>query len=128
VDPNLPNLHATTDPRRSGGDIAGPGGPYERDGVIIDTTDAVLLDFSTVSTVELHRPNESEVGFAMMLEGRVNKSSDRSRVVYLLNADGAAALVTELLGLAKRAENIGDRRLADKLRKRLGERWDEMPS
>jgi len=132
ANPDLPNLHDRTDPRRPGGDIAGPGGPYDRDAVVVDTSDAVLLDYSTVSTVELQRRSgpgpASEVAFALMLEGRVNKTRDRTRVLYLINADGVAALVTELLGLAKRAENLGDPALADELRRRLGERWDEMPT
>jgi hypothetical protein len=109
------------------GNIAGPGGPYDRDAVVVDTTNAVLLDYSTVSTVEAHRGHERQIAFAMMLEGRINKTRDRSRVLYLINADGAAAIVTELLGLAKRAERQGDSALADELRRRLGERWEEMP-
>ena len=128
INPDLPNLHDPTDPRRPGGDIAGPGGPYNRDSVVVDTTNAVLLDGTTVSTVETHLGDEREVAFAMMLEGRVNKTQNRSRVLYLINADGAAAIVTELLGLAKRAERLGDPTLADELRQRLGERWEEMPT
>lgn len=127
IRPDLPNLHGD-DPRRPGGDIAGPGGPHDRDGVVVETTNAVLLDYSTVSTVEVHRGDEAETAFALMMEGRINKTTDRSRILYLLNADGAAALVTELLGLAKRAERLGDIQLATELRERLGDRWDEMPT
>ena len=77
------------DPRKTGGDIAGPGGPHDRNSVIVDTTDAVLLDRSDVCLVE---------------------TSNGTPVLYLLNEDGAAALVTELLALAHRiSPEFGDR-------------------
>ena len=88
------------DPRKSGGDIAGPGGPHDADSVIIDSHNAVLLDHSTVSLVG--SPGEPRPYLAVLLEGRVNKTSDRARNLYLMNEDGAAALVTELIALAHR--------------------------
>lgn len=95
------------DPRKTGGDIAGPGGPHDRNSVIVDTTDAVLLDRSDVCLVETS--NGTPV-LAMLLEGRINKTTDRARNLYLLNEDGAAALVTELLALAHRiSPEFGDR-------------------
>lgn len=88
------------DPRKTGGDIAGPGGPHDANSVIIDPTNAVLLDHSTVSLVG--SPNEPRPYLAVLLEGRINKTADRARNLYLMNEDGAAALVTELLSLAHR--------------------------
>jgi hypothetical protein len=87
------------DPRKTGGDIAGPGGPHDRNAVIIDTTNAVLLDHSDVCLMETTNGNPV---MAMLLEGRINKTTDRARNLYLFNEDGAAALVTELLALAHR--------------------------
>jgi hypothetical protein len=87
------------DPRKTGGDIAGPGGPHDRNSVIIDTTDAVLLDSSNVCLMDT---TSGTPVLAMLLEGRINKTTDRARNLYLLNEDGAAALVTELLALAHR--------------------------
>jgi hypothetical protein len=87
------------DPRKSGGDIAGPGGPHDRNSVIIDTTDAVLLNHSDVCLMET---STGTPVLAMLLEGRINKTTDRARNLYLMNEDGAAALVTELLALAHR--------------------------
>lgn len=87
------------DPRKTGGDIAGPGGPRDRNAVILDTTDAVLLDSSDVCLMET---SGGSVVLAMLLEGRINKTTDRARNLYLLNEDGAAALVTELIALAHR--------------------------
>lgn len=128
-DPNLPNLHGARDPRGSHGDIAGPGGPYDEHAVVVDTTNAVILDYSTVSLIGFVRGGEEdETGVGLMLEGRINRTQDRTRVLYLMNGDGAAAIVTELLGIAKRAERGGDAQLVAELRQRLGERWDVMPT
>lgn len=92
--------HTSGDPRKSGGDIAGPGGPHNADSVIIDATNAVLLDHSTVSLVG--SPGNPKPYLAVLLEGRINKTTDRARNLYLMNEDGAAALVTELIALAHR--------------------------
>ena len=102
------------DPRKSGGDIAGPGGPKDRNAVIVDTTDAVLLDASTVSLVET--PNRTAPVLAMLLEGRINKTTERARNLYLVNEDGAAALVSELIALAHR---IGPE-FGERLMQRIG--------
>ena len=87
------------DPRKTGGNIAGPGGPHDHNAVIVDTTNAVLLDSSDVCLVET---GGGEVVLSMLLEGRINKTTDRARNLYLMNEDGAAALVTELISLAHR--------------------------
>jgi hypothetical protein len=126
---DLPNLHGD-DPRPLGGNIAGPGGPHDLDAVVVDMTDAVLLDHTTVAIVHLARRNEPGVfehAVALQFEGRVNKTSDVTRVLYVVNADGAAALFTELAGLATRARADGLNHLADMFVARCGERWDEMP-
>lgn len=88
------------DPRRLGGDIAGPGGPHDRGQTVIDTRNAVLLETTTV--VKADNPSDGRAFMAMQLEGRVNQTSDRASVLYLFDEDGAAAIVTELFGLAQR--------------------------
>jgi hypothetical protein len=87
------------DPRKTGGDIAGPGGPHDRNSVIVDTTNAVILDATTVTQVETLT---GKPALAMLLEGRIAKTRDRARNLYLMNEDGAAALITELIALAHR--------------------------
>ncbi|MEU3507639.1 hypothetical protein ABZ733_06885 [Streptomyces longwoodensis] len=87
------------DPRKTGGDIAGPGGPHDRNSVIVDTTNAVILDATTVTEVETVNGTPA---LAMLLEGRIARTTDRARNLYLLNEDGAAALATELIALAHR--------------------------
>lgn len=87
------------DPRKTGGDIAGPGGPHDRNSVIVDSTNAVILDACTVAEVETLT---GAPGLAVLLEGRIAKTTDRARNLYLMDEDGAAALVTELIALAHR--------------------------
>lgn len=90
---------SATDPRRLGGGIAGPGGAHDRGGVVIDTRNAVLHQGTTVAMVD----GAEQLTIALELEGRVNRSSDRARVLYLLPIDGAAALISELIGVVSRA-------------------------
>lgn len=106
------------DPRRLGGDIAGPGGPHDRGAVLIDPTDCLLMSGVTVALIDLVRAGElGERAMFMTLNGRINKTTDEVRVGVILNTDGAAALITELLALADRAgpELLDDmtRRLTD---------------
>lgn len=91
--------HISGDPRKTGGNIAGPGGPHDRNAVVIDTTNAVLLESTDVCLMETAG---GSIVMAMLLEGRINKTQDRARNLYLLNGDGAAAIVTELFALAHR--------------------------
>lgn len=48
---------------------------------------------------------------AVMLEGRVNQSPDRTRILYLTDSQGAADIVAHLLALA--ARNGGAEAFAD---------------
>jgi hypothetical protein len=113
VTPKKTGRRISGDPRKSGGDIAGPGGPHDRNAVIIDTTDAVLLDSSDVCLMET---SGGSVVLSMLLEGRINKTTDRARNLYLLNEDGAAALVSELIALAHRIGPEFGNRLSARIR------------
>jgi hypothetical protein len=88
------------DPRKLGGGIAGPGGPHDQGAVVIDTRKAVLLDTTNVAMVD--NKSDGRRIAALLLGGRVNRSPDSTSVLYLLNADGAAAIVSELIALAGR--------------------------
>jgi len=92
------------DPRTLGGAIAGPGGSRDRNGVVIDTTDSVLLSDVEVTVVE-GMTNGATAGTMtfMTLGGRVNKTTRQVRVGFLFGPDGGAAIVTELLAIADRA-------------------------
>ncbi len=106
------------DPRKLGGNMAGPGGSRDRGAVFLDLTDVVLLEHTEVCTVDAvrHGALSGQMMF-MTLSGRINKKDDRVKVGYVFGPDGAAALVTELLALADRfgAELLDDltRRLTD---------------
>jgi hypothetical protein len=94
---------ALTDPRKPGGDIAGPGGPAQQDSVVVDIAKAVLLDGSTGVVVHATRGEDREDAFGLMLEGRINKTQDRSRVLYLADLQGLASVAAECCSLAGRA-------------------------
>lgn len=107
------------DPRKSGGNIAGPGGPRDENAVVIDTTDAVLLDYSETALMGV--PGQESPVLALLMEGRINKTTDRAKNLYLMNEDGAAALVSELVALGYRiGPQFGDR-LMDRIRSLIDE-------
>lgn len=94
-----------TDPRKLGGSIVGPGGPYDEGAVVIDTTNAVILEACEVAIVGAVRDgvlDEKPIS-SLVLRGRINKTSDRVQALYLMNEDGAAGIVTQLIGLSSRA-------------------------
>lgn len=108
----------TGDPRKAGGTIAGPGGPHDRAGIILDTSRAVLLDGVHVAQVDATRDGEpTEPLLGMLLSGRINQTPDLTSILYLLDVDGAAAISTEILALMGRAG------LYEEYARKMGERW-----
>ena len=91
-----------SDPRDPSGDIAGPGGPHERQSVVLDTSKAVLVDYAEACIAHLTRKGQPVDAVALMLAGKINGSPDRSRILYLTDWDGAADIVAHLLSLAAR--------------------------
>ena len=103
---NAKRAKRTTDPTGVPGTIVGPGldDPYSRDSVVVDTSNAVLLDSTVAAIVHLTRngqPGADAIG--LTLAGRINQRRDRAEVLYLLDEDGAAALIAELIGVTARA-------------------------
>lgn len=94
-----------TDPRELGGAIAGPGGPYDEHSVVFDIKRAVLLEGCEVAILGGVRDGvlDRKPISGLVLRGRINKSDDRVQALYLMNEDGAAGIVTQLIGLASRA-------------------------
>lgn len=88
-----------TDPRKIPGSIAGPGGPFDEGGVVIDTRNGILVDAVNVAKIDGHPDN----AVAVVIAGRINKSTDRAEVLVLADADGLAAVVSEIIGVAARA-------------------------
>lgn len=99
------------------------GSPFGRHDAEVDVTRAVLLDQTAVVLVGTATWGQG-AGRAIGLElgGRINKSEARTSVLYLMDEDGAAALVSELIGLAYRA-GMGDR-----FAELLEERFKAMPT
>jgi hypothetical protein len=109
------------DPRDLGGQIAGPGGAHDFGENVLDTRRAVLME--GVQVCQVDNPSDGRKFIALELEGRINQSKDRARVLYLFDADGAAALVSQLIGMAGRT----DAPWAGEFRLLLKARLDEMP-
>jgi hypothetical protein len=108
------------DPARSGGDSVG-GSPYGRGDSLLDTREAVLLEYNEVILVDTKQDEMPVV--ALILEGRVNYTTRRAKQMYLFNTDGAAAIIVQLLGLGARAG--GD--FATQLKADIEQRMDELP-
>lgn len=99
-----PQPNGNTNPRRLGGGIVGPGGPHDPSAVVIDMTDCILLDATDVCVMD-HVSGGENLGPAIYLtmQGRINKRPERAQVGFVFGADGAAAIVCQLLSLADRA-------------------------
>lgn len=93
--------HSTSDPRKLSGDIVGPGGPHDVGAVLVDTRNGILLDSTTVSTIDDEESGQSAI--ALLLGGRINRSTDRAQVLFMFGTDGLAGIVTELMALLARA-------------------------
>lgn len=110
-----------TDPREPGGAIIerepGATDPYARDSVTVDTSRAVLFDDLWVTAMLGIREGvpSDEPHLAVQIGGRINKSDDRASVLYLMNEDGAAAIISELLALVSRLGPEYRQRLLDRL-------------
>jgi hypothetical protein len=109
-----------TDPRKLGGDIAGPGGPFDEHGVVVDTRRAILMD--TLGIVKLDNPDdEGELVVGVLIEGKINQSDDRASVLVLGDLDMLAAFITEAHDLANRMGR------GDELFDLCEARWMKMP-
>lgn len=78
------------------------GSPFGQGDARIDPRGAVLL--RTVNVVLVGAADERGAGrlLAMELGGRINKTQQHSSTLYLFDEDGAAAIISQLLGLADR--------------------------
>jgi hypothetical protein len=69
-----------TDPRELGGDIAGPGGPFDHGAVLLDASKAIHVDFQEVCKIDAEHGARGQLAFALLVEGRINQSQDRAKV------------------------------------------------
>lgn len=91
-----------TDPRDVPGSMSGPGGPHDRGSVVFEADRAILLRGVEVAAVDSVSEEGTNTLLAMVLEGRINFTPDMAQVLFIFNADGAAAIVTELVGVIGR--------------------------
>lgn len=111
-----------TDPRKAGGDIAGPSEPHGRNDAVVNTEYAVLLDAVEVVQVESNTGGEPVAGLA--LHGRINRTQERADILFLMDGDGMAAIASELVGLAARSPS---RELGDTFAERFEQRLAQLP-
>lgn len=117
----------TTDPRDLGGSIAGPGGPHDNGAVVIDTSKALLPTHTEVCLVD---ESGGQPLAAVELHGRINRTGDEATVLLIAGPDALAAWVSQLVGLAARAQGsplLTHREFAQQFRDDLNRRMEEMP-
>lgn len=102
--------------------ITPDGNSFGHGNSIIDTRNAVLLENTEVCLVD-EEVGERRHLCALELEGRVNRSVLRSDVLYLMDADGAAAIATELIAMYARAP----REVGEEFLDAFNRRMDAMP-
>lgn len=110
-----------SDSAEQAGGIAVQGGPHERGTSLLDTRGAVLLDSTDVALVDPEPGSPSPPAAMLVLAGRVNFERRRSQTGYMLNTDGAAAIVSQLTGLAARAGGVFAAGFAADLDRRMRE-------
>ena len=121
----MSNRIRSSDPRQLRGDMAGPGGPHDIGGVVLDTTHAIILETIDVSTIDPDRGGRGQSGIALLLGGRINQSKNRARVLFLFGTDGAANIITELLALLGRKTHIDPTELLDDVLGRMAKLREE---
>jgi len=107
------------DPRKIPGGMAGPGGPHDRSGVILDARHAVIMETVDVSTIDPEAGGRGQAAIALVLGGRINQTKDRASVLFIFGTDGAAAILTELLALLGRSSGIDPSQLMADITDRL---------
>jgi hypothetical protein len=109
------------DPRELGAAMAGPGGPFDMGGVVIDASRALIVDYQDIAKIDPEQGARGQEAFACTFSGRINQTPDRASVMLLGDIDFMAATITEMHGVAERAG------LQRKLHEACEARWREMP-
>ena len=122
----------THDPTDLDGAIVGDvgqddGRPGGVGGVVLDTRNAIIPDYTTCAVVDNAAP---ETFAAVLIEGRINRRRDRARVMLIGSGDALAAWLTELLqraASAKASPMSTHRRWAREFERALAERTGARP-
>jgi hypothetical protein len=108
-------------------DVAGD--PHAIGGALFDARNATLLDSMDVLLVD-SKADEDPIHMYLALRGRLNYSRDRVEHGYLFGADGAAALLSQVIGLAGRCASSGQahaQAFAKQFQRDLDRRMTELP-
>lgn len=84
------------------------GTSHGKGDALVDVTKAVLLDNMEVVLIDTVNQEGGSRAIGMQLAGRINKSSTRAETLYIFDEDGAAAIISQLLALAGRADFLPD--------------------
>ncbi len=140
-----PAADRPTPPDAVPGAFVGPGGPHDRNAVVIDARHALMLEHVDVSRAELGGLERatgaftSRQGYVVELEGvrgregpaggprLVIESHRRGRLVLLQEADGLAALLTETMAIYARHDLTLFRVAVEEVEKRLRALGDTPP-
>lgn len=118
------------DPAQSGGKAIGVGGPQDRNAVVYDTRNMIVVEEIEAGVAHTtHRGQPSEDRVALIVRGRRNRPPDdaisaeapRESVehLHMLSWDGAADLVVDLQALASRDGTL------DTFKELLQRKWAE---
>lgn len=109
-------------PRRLPGEMADLGDPHSRGMVVLDARNAILMKTVDVSTIDEDSAKGQKSAIAMLLGGRINQTTDVTKVLFIFGTDGAAAIITQLIALMGRATGID----SDQMMKDILDRWNEL--
>lgn len=80
----------------------------------------MILDDHLV-IAKINEGARGQEGFVLLVEGRINQSEDRAKVMLFESLDGLAAIMTEIHGLVDRAG------VSREFVELCNERWAKMP-
>lgn len=109
------------DPREMGGDMPGPGGSFDRGGVVVDTRNAILVDNTWFAHVDDWSHLNPDGVYAILVEGRINRTTDRAKVMIIGDIDYLGTLIANIHGVAARMGK------SQELHEAAEREWREMP-
>lgn len=114
-----PDRRHVDDPAQTGGTSAGVGGPHDRNAVVYDTRNAVIVEgFESSVAHTTHHGEPGPDSVALVVRGRRNRPPDHApsaeapresvEHLHLMSWDAAADLVVDVQALASRDGTLDD--------------------
>ncbi len=105
-------------------------GAVDDDSNLIDTRFVIML--GQVHTALVGAANvalgESRMGYVLQLDGRINQTEEHVRFAYLMEPDGAASVIAEIIALSIRAGVMPSAQLSRSVTEQLNRRIQEGPT